>query len=340
MNKVICILICGIFIGACAGCSNNSSVTKGTGGAGASDAYTEVIVQLETEKPLEAVLTLPKTSGKPPVVILIHGSGPSDKDETIGENKPFADIAHGLAQRGIASFRFDKRTYTYPDDAADYATVRGEVLNDAAAAVKQMKNNKSVGNVYVLGHSMGGMLAPTIAAESDGDVAGIILLAGTPRSLVDLMYDQNMELIEAMKLLPEQTQEMIGDVNAQLDPLRELDESDTGDYLGAPASYWASLNAIDPAAVAEGLDIPMLIMQGTDDFQVSVENDFNAWKELLEGSEGVRFKLYDGLNHLFMPTSGKRDVTEYDAASVVDPQVIEDIATFIKENEQGTQQNT
>lgn len=340
MNRIICVLLCSILIGTCVGCSNSNSVAKGTGGAEASDAYTEVLVQLEAEKPLEAVLTLPKTSGKPPVVILIHGSGPSDKDETIGENKPFADIAHGLAQRGIASFRFDKRTYAYPDDAADYATVQGEVLHDAAAAVQQMKNNKSVGNVYVLGHSMGGMLAPTIAAESAGDVTGIIMLAGTPRSLVDLMYDQNMELIESLKLLPDQAQEMIDEVNAQLNPLRTLGENDTGDYLGAPASYWASLNAIDTAAVAEGLDIPMLVMQGTDDFQVSVENDFNAWKELLEGREGVSFKLYDGLNHLFMPTSGKRDATEYDTASVVDPQVIEDIATFIKENEQGTQENT
>jgi len=334
MKRILCAVLCGLAACVFAGCSaGGDNAEKVTNGASASDAYTEMIMKLETEKPLDAVLTLPKTSGKPPVVILVHGSGPSDKDETVGANKPFADIAHGLAQRGIATFRYDKRTFAYPDSPEDYSTVQGEVLDDVAAAVKQMKNNKNVGNIYVLGHSMGGMLAPGIAAEN-ADVAGLVILAGSPRSLVDIMYDQNMEAIESMKLLPEQKQEAIEEVEAVLGPLREMDETDTGDYVGAPASYWASLNAVDTPSIAQSLDIPMLIMQGAEDFQVSVENDFNAWKDLLEGKDNVEFKLYDGLNHLFMPSSGERNMTEYDKKSTVDPQVIEDIANFIKQSEQ------
>lgn len=101
--------------------------------------------------------------------------------------------------------------------------------------------------------------------------------------------------------------------------------------LGLPESYWLSLNAIETPAILGELDIPMLIMQGGADFQVSAENDFGAFKELLKGRENVEFKLYEGLNHLFMPTSGKRDLSEYEAKSNVAVEPIEDIARFINE---------
>lgn len=320
---------------ALAGCSGNTPVS--TNAPGGSETYTEIITQLEGDgQSLDAVLTMPKTSGKPPVVIMIQGSGPSDKDETIGPNKPFADIAHGLAQRGVASFRFDKRTFSYPEEFNENPTIQGEVLADAALAVKQMKADKSLGNVYILGHSLGGMMAPQIARENP-DVAGVIILAGSPRGLEDIMYDQNMAVLETADLSQSQKEEALQIVNESVNAIKNLQPGDTGDVFGVPASYWISLNEIDTPTIADRLSIPIFIMQGDADFQVSVENDYNAWKELLDGKDNVSFKLYNGLNHLFMPSTGAMDATEYEEASVVDPQVIEDIATFIKEHEKSAQ---
>jgi len=320
-------------------CGCRAEMIFNNGAPSSSDSYTEIMMQLEGEdSPLDAILTLPKSSGKPPVVVMIQGSGPSDKDETIGANKPFADIAHGLAQRGVASFRFDKRTFAYPDEFSGDPTIQGEVLTDAANAIKQLKSDKSLGNIYILGHSLGGMLAPKIAQDNP-DVAGIIILAGTPRGLEDIMYDQNMAALETASLLPSEKEDTAKTLEEYVAAIKELKEGDDATIFGVPASYWISLNEIDTPSIAGKLHIPIFILQGDADFQVSVENDYNKWRELLDGKENVSFKLYSGLNHLFMPSDGTMDASEYEKASIVDPQVIEDIATFIKEKDKSTPGN-
>lgn len=334
MIKRVIVTIFGFFLAACAGCaSDTTGINIGvTPSKAVNDSYTEVMMQLETEEPLEAVLTLPKTSGKPPVVIMLQGSGPQDKDETIYQNKPFRDIAQGLAQRGIASFRFDKRTLTYGDEYMESVTVEDEVVNDALAAIRQMKNDSNVGNVYILGHSLGGMLAPYIAQQSE-DVEGVVILAGSPRRLQDIIYDQNMEVLENANLTQEMYDAEMGKVEAFMAATENPPADGKEMIAGAPQEYWASLNAINTPEIAKNLEIPMLILQGDADFQVSVENDYNAWQKLLDGQDNVQFKLYENLNHLFMESNGKRDASDYEKASTVDPQVTEDIATFIKETE-------
>ena len=130
-----------------------------------------------------------------PCVILVHGSGPHDRDETIGPNKPFRDLAWGLAERGIAVVRYEKRTKAYGAACVpagrelDYDT---EAVDDAVAIVEQVKGFARAGfpdSVYVLGHSLGGTLAPRIAGRSKG-LAGIIILAGLARPLEDALEEQ------------------------------------------------------------------------------------------------------------------------------------------------------
>lgn len=307
-------------------------------------SYTEeeVTVTADERVPLGGTLTLPRDTEKPPVVILVHGSGSSDRDENINGNKPFADIAHGLAARGIAVLRYDKRYYTYPDcpdvGSAEMVTLREETLDDVDAAIKLMQEDARVdgSRIFVLGHSLGGCLSPAIAAEHP-QLAGIISMAGSLRPLWEIVYDQNQEAIAAAKegeLTDEeqaQLAEAVEQVETSVKVLREELESQPDDelLLGIPVRYWKSNKEYCGENFIDQVEMPVLILQGDADFQVYPEKDYVLWQETLAGRDNAVFHLYEGLNHLMMPTQGKRDITEYSVKGHVDEQVIDDIAEFI-----------
>jgi dienelactone hydrolase len=284
------------------------------------------------------MLTLPKGVEKPPVIILVQGSGQSDMNETIGanQNAPFKDIAHGLAQRGIATLRYNKRYYQFPEKAFADFRVEDEVIADVYAAVDYAMSCGEVDEtkIIVLGHSLGGLLAPVIARDNS-DVKGIISLAGSPRYLEDIVYDQNAELVNAGALSEEDKAKTLEQVKAEVAKVKKLtaDSIKSGAViLGMSEAYWLSLTQSNGGVIAPELDIPMLFMQGGADFQVSPDIDFKAWQAVLAGKDNCTFKLYDGLNHLFMATNGRRDISEYDPAGVVDAAVLDDIAAWVREN--------
>lgn len=303
------------------------------------DLFIEEMVNIGSSLyPVKGKLTLPKNTENPPVVLLIQGSGASDMDETIGAgaNKPFQDIAYGLAEMGIATLRFDKRFYTYPEDAIALGlniTIQDEILNDVDSALSLLLKTDSVDRdrIYVLGHSLGGMLAPKIAQDHE-EVKGIISLAGSPRGLEDIILDQNRNALnDVPNLTEDQKKEYLSQVEAEVNKVKALKEEDEATLiLSQPSKYWYSLKEASAEKIAPTLTIPMLILQGEEDFQIFADQDFNAWKELLGEKETVTYKIYPGLNHLFMPTTGKKDITDYDTKSTVDPTVIKDIGTWIQ----------
>ena len=146
-----------------------------------------------TEYPLNGMLTFPDSLSKPvPAVVLVHGSGPSDMDETVMKLTPFKDLAQGLAERGIASLRYDKRSFAHARKMAKAdVTVKEETIDDALLAADVLKNEPHINRdrVFLLGHSMGAMLAPRIDAEG-ADVKGLILMAGTPYRLEEVVLRQ------------------------------------------------------------------------------------------------------------------------------------------------------
>lgn len=290
----------------------------------------------EGEFPLDGILTMPKGIKNPPVVILVQGSGQSDMDETIGgtSNKPFRDIARGLASEGIASIRYNKRFYQYMDQASDTMTIYDEVLEDVNYAIHYAKNLTDINTekVFVLGHSLGGMLCPKIANDNP-EIAGFISLAGSPRKLEDLILDQAAEAVENGTVSETEKTLYLDTMKAQSDQIKNLTEENLDEpLLGANGYYWKSLNEIDTPKIVANLTLPMLFMQGEADFQVYPEVDFKMWKDLLKEKDNATFLLYEGLNHLFMPTTGVRDINDYSVKNNVDEKVILAIAEWIKEH--------
>lgn len=286
---------------------------------------------------LDGKLTIPEGTKNPPVVILVQGSGQSNMDEAIGlaNNSPFRDIAIGLADRGVATLRYNKRYYQYPESADMFVTIYSEVLDDVYAAIDFVREYEGLENsdIYILGHSLGGMLAPKIAADNE-EVCGIISLAGTPRRLEEVIYDQNMKAIDEMDTISEEEKETLRlEVKTMVEAVENISENEyMKPILGATGYYWNSLNEIDTRQILRELNIPMLILQGSEDFQIYEDVDFKEWENILAERDNVKFILYEGLNHLFMKAGEAGNITDYDISAHVDDKVIEDIAEWINEH--------
>ena len=293
---------------------------------------------------LPATLAVPKGKGPFPALVLVHGSGPGDRDETIGPNKPFKDIAWGLAGRGIAVLRYEKRTLVYgPKLVAEPAlmasfTVKEETIDDALEAVRLLKKTADIDakKIFVLGHSLGGMLIPRIAlAGKDSGTAGFIIMAGLTRRLEETYLKQMTYLLSLDGQLSEDDKKQLDEIKATVAKIQSLKETDVSSgekLINASPSYWLDLQGYDPPDVALKVDEPMLILQGSRDYQVTTE-DFENWKKALSGRSGVEFKLYPKLNHLFFEGQGIPTPNEYTQihGSVAD-YVVADIAAFIRKS--------
>ena len=290
------------------------------------DAFTERPVTVGNDEwKLPGTLTLPKGAGPFPGVVLVHGSGPNDRDETVGGMKIFRDFAEGLASRGIAVLRYEKRTMQYRGKTAALhgMTVNEETVDDAVRAAALLREQKEIDpkRVYVLGHSLGGYVAPRIADE-DGKLAGVILLAANARPLEDLVLEQ----AEYIGVPPKDLE----GVRTAVKRVKALEpgDADAPPLLGMPAAYLLDLKGYDPVALAKKDSVPLLVLQGERDFQ-STMKDFGLWKAGLAGARNVTFQSYPNLNHFFVAGEGKSTEAEYKKPGHVAPEVIETIAKWV-----------
>ncbi|HJN16783.1 MAG TPA: alpha/beta fold hydrolase [Armatimonadota bacterium] len=302
------------------------------------EAFVEIGVDVNEggEWELPGTLTLPAREGPFPVVVLVHGSGPQDRDETIGPNRPFRDLAEGLATQGIAVMRYEKRTKEHKAKIVEIyeeLTVDEETVDDALAAVATVREIEVLDatQVYVLGHSLGGMLVPRIGARDD-EIAGFVIMAGTARPFLDIIIEQYEYIVSIDGTSEKDAQEVLAGIRKQVDATNAEDLSlDTpADTLfgGIPPAYWLDLRAYDPTEVVKQVKSPILAIQGGRDYQVT-EVDFDLWKAALAGRDDVTFKLYENLNHLFAEGEGKAVPAEYLEPSHVAEVVINDIAEWL-----------
>jgi dienelactone hydrolase len=298
------------------------------------DAITEEQVRVGSgEWSLPGTLTLPAGAGPFPAVVLVHGSGPNDRDETVLAQKPFRDLAWGLASQGVAVLRYEKRTREYGGKVANdrTLTVKEEVTDDALEAVKFLRQHKAIDGkrVFVLGHSLGAMMAPRIGAGDSG-LAGLIVMAGAARPVPELMVEQTRYLASLSGPLSDEEKaklrELEADVAKVMDPKLSADAGDK--ILGAYPAYWLSLRDCKPHEEAARLKVPLLVLQGERDYQVTMA-DFALWRLALAGRPNVTLKSYPRLNHLFSEGEGKCRPEEYGREGHVSREVVDDIAGWV-----------
>ena len=302
------------------------------------EAFTEREVTVgESPWELPGTLSMPVGDGPFPAVVLVAGSGPNDRDETIGPNKPLREIAWGLASNGIAVVRYDKRGKVHaPAMAADAAsvTVAEEVVDDAVAAVELLHDTPGVDpeRVFVVGHSLGGYLAPRIASEATGQVAGIGILAGSTSPIQDLIVQQYEYLASPDGGADPQAAAALGQIREQVGRVNSADLTPstpaTDLPLGIPAAYWLDLRGYDPAATAAALAIPVLIAQGGRDYQVP-PSELDGWREALVGRDDVAIHEYPAINHLLMEGSGPSRPAEYAVPGHVAGDLVRDLAAWV-----------
>ncbi len=285
---------------------------------------------------LPGTLTVPTGPGPFPAVVLVAGSGPQDRNETLGPNKPLRDLAWGLASAGIVVLRYDKRTLVYgPQMAAlPSPTVREETTDDAVAAVALLRQIPKVNpaRIFLVGHSLGATVAPRIAAEIPGQLAGIGMLEAASTPIADLMLIQ-VQYLTSLAGSPSPS------AAAQIDALRaavaladspSLSLSTPASQLpgGVPASYWLDLRTYQPLVVAARLSLPMFLSQGQRDYQVP-PSELGPWRQALAGHSNVTVKTYPDMDHLLLDGSGPATPAEYSVPGHVDAQLVADLATWV-----------
>ena len=289
----------------------------------------------QKEWELPGTLTTPEKEGKYPVLVLVHGSGPNDRDETIGANKPFRDLAWGLAQKGVATLRYDKRTFVYRDKLTtanlQNFTVKEETIADALQAIEYLSKQEQIDpqKIYVLGHSLGGTLIPRIAKKASS-AAGFIIMAGAVTPLEDLIVEQ-IKYISALDGLSTQDKQTISTYEKMRTNVKQLNKNsrtEPAQLFGIPSAYWLDLKDYEPAKLARKIEKPLLLLQGERDYQVP-PRELQLWKKELADKKNVRFLSYPDLNHLFMKGEGKSTPQEYNLVGHVANKVLEDIANWI-----------
>jgi uncharacterized protein len=281
---------------------------------------------------LSGVLTLPAGKTKVPGIVLIHGPGPNDRDESIFATRIFRDLAEGLASRGYAVLRYDKRTKIYGEEmSSTYYTLEQETVEDALRAVALLRGQPEIDgrSIFVLGHSLGGYASPRIAAR-DGKLAGVILFAAPARPIEDVSYEQTEYLAHLNGEPPANIQDRLNSMKGEVDRVKKLAPSGDGPdiLLGLPTAWWLNVKDYNPATEAKRLGIPILVLQGERDFQVTMR-DFELWKSTLAGTANVTFHSYPALNDLFIAGQGKSSPAEYHNPGNVSPQVLDDISAWL-----------
>lgn len=285
---------------------------------------------------LPALLTLPLVCNHCPVVLLLHDLGPQDKDHSIGPTKAFRDLAVGLAAEGIASLRYDKRTFRYgPELMADLRvlTLENEVMEDALAALALLQTVQEVNQqaVYLIGLGLGGMVAGSVAARSPLPIAGILSIGSSPRPLPDQILDQYIQLLgstysfDAMQGAVQQLERQVRRAKSS-----SLHPDIAGDSLPLqlPAPYWLHLQRFDPAAGYWQTNARLWFVRGSTDFQSQPE-DLKAWEKRLLGREQLTFTPLPGLNHLLMPSLDLPPQEAYKRPNHIDPAFVRSLADWI-----------
>jgi dienelactone hydrolase len=279
-----------------------------------------VTVDADAGCPLPGTASVPADRDGPvPGVVLVHGSGPADRDQSIGPQKPFRDLAWGLATRGVAVLRYRKRTAEC-SAPPEKLTPDWVAVEDAVTAVDVLRSVPEVRDdaVAVLGHSLGGFLGPRIANRADG-AAGLALLAAPGRSVWRSNLYQYRQVVAFDGELSDEEKSQIRRLERLGERIDEGGFPDDRQAFGQTGAFWTAVVDYDQVAVARDLStsksssIPVAVHQAERDVQVHPEKSARAWREGLSDVSKAKadVRTRPRLDHLFLPRSGPSYVGRY-----------------------------
>ena len=285
--------------------------------------------------PLPGTLSVPKGKGPFPAVILVHGSGVADQDSTAYALKPFRDLAEGLASKGVAVLRYNKRTYEHglKTELSPFYTVDKETTDDALLMTHFLQNEPMIdkNQIYILGHSQGGMMIPRIIEKNQKqNIAGAIVMGGAAKAFTDNVLDQLEYRLSIGAMKPEEYKFYKSQFELLNDPNFSSQNPPKGFSLGPPV-YWDSIRKIKAAEMSKKQKTPLLILQGERDYQIQSKIEIPFWKEQLKERDNIDYQLYPKLNHFFTEGDGELSKPdEYYSPANIPEYVINDIATWVQ----------
>jgi dienelactone hydrolase len=279
---------------------------------------------------LPGTLSTPNDEKLHPAVILVHGSGPGDRDESLYALKPFRDLASGLASEGIAVLRYEKRTREYPAQfsALPNVTLKDEAEDDVFAAIELLRSTKGVdpNQIYVLGHSQGGFMMPRLLElDKSKQIAGSILMSAPAGTFYDIFEKQITDQVN-LKQAPQQALDYYKTQFAMI----RANEQPPKEFALTPTSWWFDLRGYEPSQQAKTQTGKLLVLQGARDFQVTSDN-LDTWKHDLKDRIDVTYHLYPKLNHMYTEGEGGLSTAqEYTKLGNIPDYVINDIVNWVK----------
>lgn len=283
----------------------------------------EVVLNEGTAYELKAVITMPANAAdKVPACVLVHDAGALDLNASIGSTRFFEHLAHELADAGVASIRYDKRTFTYGESAE--MSVYDEVVADAVAAAALLAQTEGVDEnaVVVVGHGFGAAVAPYIAAESN-DVSAMVLIGSRPESYpkqllatADINSEEKASLEDTIQNLRKMTEEEAANI----------------EIFGRNGRYFWELEQHSQVSTIIRLEKPTYIVQGRNDHTVTENQGIRSWQEELKNyGMFVDYQIYRGVNHMLSNdlSVDENGNPQYTIDAGIDVVAVRDIASWI-----------
>lgn len=293
------------------------------------DITEESLSVITGEYELDAKLVIP-SGGVNKCLVILGGSGNTVMD---GPFSLYEKMSNSIAKDGIAVLRYNKRSAQYdPNTLPKDFDIYDEYVEDLSSAVNLLKSTSKVNceKIYVAGHSLGGYAIPLINSEVLS-VDGFILLSASARPIEDLIEEQIEYLINFDGTVTEEEKSIQDYYDSEIDVIRNLDDyPDDKVVLGSYLPYWKTLKTYDPIEIAGEIDVPVLVIQGGKDYQVT-NDDFELWKTF-ESYDLWTYKYYDNLSHIYDEVEGEPNPDLYVTFDKPNEEVIKDITKWILDN--------
>ncbi len=293
--------------------------------------YEEIPVVLGegTDYPLNGIITLPgnlEEGATVPGCVLIHDAGALDMNSTVGATRFFEHLAHELADMGVASIRYDKRTFTYGE--TDDMTVAYEAVEDAVLAAELLAKDEAIedNTIVFVGHGFGAILAPRIADEAGELSAGLILIGSRP-----VTYARQLLENADLSAMGDEEQDALKEVAQNIGSRTEEQARDV-ELFGRNGYYFWEMEQVSHIVRIMRLGLPTYIVQGRDDAEVSEKDGWRAYAEELKNyGQFVSYNSYRGLNHMLandlsVDENGK---PQYAVDAGIDVPAVRDMADWV-----------